>query len=63
MENDSTSSLVAALSLISRIGDGLQDQVPNTARSERGRVLADTCKVIEVHDARPIVRRIAPESP
>ena len=60
MENDSTPSPVVPLSLISRIGDHLEDQVPDTARSECGRVPADTCQVIEVHDARPIVRRIAP---
>ena len=41
--------------LFGRVGDDLEDQVPNTAGSERGRVLANACQVTEVHDARPIV--------
>jgi hypothetical protein len=39
---------------------GFQNQVLNTAGSERGRGLADTCKVIDVYTPRPIVRRAAP---
>ena len=63
MEDDSTSSPVAALSLVGRVGDDFEDQVLDTAGSEHGRVLADMRKVIEVHDARPVVRRITPWSP
>jgi len=63
VEADSTSFPVAALGLVRRIGDNLEYQVPNTAGREHGRVVADACKVVDVDDARPIVRRITPGSP
>jgi hypothetical protein len=63
VEGDGAASPVVALGLIDRVGDDLQDQVPNAARSKHGRALANACKMIQVHDARPIVGGIPPGSP
>lgn len=46
MEADGTSAPVVALGLVSRIGDNLKDQMPDTARGEHGWVLADAGKVM-----------------